>query len=122
MQVDKKSSSILKDSNKKYTLEIINFKTRVEAQDKLFNLTGDDTYKHPRMRNYEIVDEAMMDGYIINIDEVCPINGFKSGYKNIEQVREFWKDNLDKNGETIWNEMFDWIDNEFKNIGELEDE
>lgn len=110
---DMVESTIDKLISKRYVY-IHQFKTRQEAVKFLTAVTGDKGYEKERLRNYEIVNIAISDGFIINIDEDCPINGFKSGYKDMEALLTFIKENVIEDGKLIWAEEFDWLYEELK--------
>ena len=75
----KKSLKVPKfKKEEKFQAKIWKFKSRVEAIKFLFEQTEDATYNFNRIRDYEIVGMALSDGFVIDIEEVCPINGFAS--------------------------------------------
>ena len=112
----KKSLKVPKfKKEEKFQAKIWKFKSRAEAIKFLFEQTEDATYNFSRIRNYEIVDMALSDGFVINIEEVCPINGFASGFKNIKDIHKIIEDNTCQNGITILNEDLQWIIEKFPN-------
>ena len=112
----KKSLKVPKfKKEEKFQAKIWKFKSRVEAIKFLFEQTEDATYNFSRIRNYEIVDMALSDGFVINIEEVCPINGFASGFKNIKDIHKIIEENTCQNGITILNEDLQWIIEKFPN-------
>lgn len=96
-----------------YTPKIFTFKTHDEAKDWLFINTENVDFKYHRLRGYEIVDMALQNGYIIDILEDCPINGFKSGY-NLDKIKQLGQDNSE-NGTTPFGKNFAWLYDLFKN-------
>ena len=61
----------------------------------------------------------LCDGFVINIEEVCPINGFASGFKNIEDIHKIIEENTCQNGITILNEDLQWIIEKFPKMNSL---
>ena len=116
----KKSLKVPKfKKEEKFQAKIWKFKSRVEAIKFLFKQTEDATYNFSRIRDYEIVGMALSDGFVINIEEVCPINGFASGFKNIEDIHKIIEENTCQNGITILNEDLQWIIEKFPKMNSL---
>ena len=116
----KKSLKVPKfKKEEKFQAKIWKFKSRAEAIKFLFEQTEDATYNFSRIRNYEIVDMALSDGFVINIEEVCPINGFASGFKNIKDIHKIIEENTCQNGITILNEDLQWIIEKFPKMNSL---
>lgn len=92
-----------------FTLKIFTFNTHHEAKDWLYKHTGDENFKFHRIRGYEIVGKALENGYIIDILEDCPINGFKSGY-NLDKIKKLIQDNS-IDGSTPFNKEYVWLYN-----------
>lgn len=81
-------------SNLKFQRKIWIFDTRKEAVEFLLQNTNNQFYNKIRLRNYEIEHQALIDGFVVAINEVCPINGFTTGL-NKESLKKFMNDNID---------------------------
>lgn len=90
-------------SGLQYNRKIWRFESRKEALEFLIENTQRDFYTNSlTLRNYEIEDRALRDGFVICIDEPCPYNGFITGIKNLEELKEFLNNNHFPDKDYIW--------------------
>jgi hypothetical protein len=81
-------------SKLKFQRKIWVFDSRKEAIEFLLQNTNNPFYNQFLLRNYEIEHQALVDGFVIAINEVCPVNGFTTGL-NEESLKKFMNDNID---------------------------
>lgn len=82
-------------SDLRFQKKIWTFDSRKEAINFLLqNTNNNEFYYRDRLRNYEIENQALNDGFVVAINENCPINGFKTGFDE-DSLKSFMKSNTD---------------------------
>lgn len=89
-------------NNLKFQRKIWVFESRKEAIEFLLQNTNNQFYNQFLLRNYEIEHQAMKDGFVIAINEVCPVNGFTTGLDE-KSLKTFMNENTDIiSNEIVW--------------------